>query len=287
MRCGKIPKRDYTSFPSEFEVKEIRKTIFSVLCWSVFLYSGYELALLTLDSVHSSRLRGETHRQFTEAGPGIGGAGKADAAGGSDAAAAPQDSPEPVVRSKFHGLLELNADTAGWIEITDTNISYPVVQGEDNDYYLTHDFKGERSKAGSIFMDFRNQIGETFDKNIVLYGHRMKDGTMFAGLRAYLKQDFFDKHRVFRFETLYEEYEAEVFAVYRTTTSFDYIRTSFADNREFLNFVDEIKERSIYKTDTTIGANDVILTLSTCDYLLDAEEGRLVLQGKLTARKGD
>ncbi|GJM71597.1 hypothetical protein HMSSN036_38130 [Paenibacillus macerans] len=76
----------------------------------------------------------------------------------------------------------------------------------------------------------------------------------------------------------------EVFAVYRTTTSFNYIRTSFADDREFLNFVDEIKERSIYKTDADIGENDVILTLSTCDYLLDAEEGRLVLQGKLIAR---
>ncbi|OMG50042.1 SrtB family sortase [Paenibacillus macerans] len=259
-------------------MKEIRKTFFSVLCWSVFLYSGYELAHLTLDSVHSSQLRSETHWLYTEAGPGIGGAG------GSDAAAAPQDSPEPVVRSKFHGLLALNADTAGWIEIKDTNISYPVVQGEDNDYYLKHDFKGERSKAGSIFMDFRNQLGEAPDKNIVLYGHRMKDGTMFAGLRAYLERDFFDEHRVFRFETLYEEYEVEVFAVYRTTTSFNYIRTSFADDREFLNFVDEIKERSIYKTDADIGENDVILTLSTCDYLLDAEEGRLVLQGKLIAR---
>ncbi|WP_213510806.1 class B sortase [Paenibacillus macerans] len=278
LRCGPIPKRDYTSFPSEFEVKEIRKTFFSVLCWSVFLYSGYELAHLTLDNVHSSQLRSETHWLYTEAGPGIGGAG------GSDAAAAPQDSPEPVVRSKFHGLLALNADTAGWIEIKDTNISYPVVQGEDNDYYLKHDFKGERSKAGSIFMDFRNQLGEAPDKNIVLYGHRMKDGTMFAGLRDYLERDFFDEHRVFRFETLYEEYEVEVFAVYRTTTSFNYIRTSFADDREFLNFVDEIKERSIYKTDADIGENDVILTLSTCDYLLDAEEGRLVLQGKLIAR---
>lgn len=234
------------------------------------MYSGYESAHLTLDSIHSSQLRGETHRLYTEASP------------------APHEvSPEPVVRSKFHGLLALNTDTAGWIEIKDTNISYPVVQGKDNDYYLTHDFKGGRSRTGSIFMDFRNQIGEAQDKNIVLYGHRMKDGTMFAGLRAYLERDFFDEHRVFRFETLYEEYEVEVFAVYRTTTSFNYIRTSFANDREFLNFVDEINERSIYKMDADVGANDVILTLSTCDYLLDPEEGRLVLQGKLTARKGD
>lgn len=263
----------------------VRKHFFAVLCWSVFLYSGYELALLTLDSVRGHFLHSETKRLYLEASSDIDGADEITGKDGALHVAVPVVSTEPVVRSKFHGLLALNADTVGWIDIKDTKISYPVVQGADNDYYLEHDFRGERTRTGSIFMDFRNQIGETSDKNMVLYGHRMKDGTMFAGLRAYLEQRFFDEHRIFRFETLYEAYEVEVFAVYRTTTSFDYIRTSFADDRDFLSFLDEIREHSIYKTDTVIGANDAILTLSTCDYLLDPDEGRLVVHGKIAVSK--
>src|SRR5699024_1496037 len=103
-------------------------------------------------------------------------------------------------------------------------------------------------------------------------------------LTKFLEDDFFETHRTFEFDTLYNSYEAEIFAVYNTLTEFNYIQTEFADEAEYNKLLKEIKEVSKFETDVELNADDPIITLSTCDYELDKHEGRLVIQAKLVKK---
>lgn len=187
------------------------------------------------------------------------------------------------IRSGFDALLGMNEDVVGWITVDGTQIDYPILQGEDNDAYLTTNFEGRESRAGSIFLDYRNDILSK-DLNTVIYGHRMKDGSMFQHLNKYLDEDFFFQHRTFEYDTLFKSYEAEVFAVYPTLTDFNYIETRFDTSEEYRELIDEIKARSKFSTDIDIAEDDQIITLSTCDYMLDEDHGRLVVHAKLTEK---
>jgi len=185
-----------------------------------------------------------------------------------------------TIRSGFDTLLKENEDLVGWITMEGTQIDYPILQADDNEEYLTRNFYKDDTRAGSIFMDFRNDI-ESTSQNTILYGHRMKDGSMFEQLSKYQDEDFFKKHQTFQFDTLYESYEAEIFAVYATTTDFNYIQTDFSSDEEYAELLTNIKEESMYETDVEVNAADRIITLSTCDYALDENKGRLVVQAKL------
>lgn len=189
------------------------------------------------------------------------------------------------IRPGFLPLLEENADVVGWITVEGTQIDYPVVQAEDNFHYLTRNFYHEESRAGSIYMDYRNDIRLENEKNVVLYGHRMRDGSMFENITKFLEKDFFEEHRKIEFDTLYDSYEAEIFAVYQTLTTFNYIQTYFETDDEFRELIDNIYQTTLYThDDIEVTEDDIILTLSTCDYKLDQEQGRLVLQAKLTKK---
>lgn len=109
---------------------------------------------------------------------------------------------------------------------------------------------------------------------------------MFNSLKNFLDKDFFDSHKIVKFDTLYESYDAEVFAVYNTTTDFDYIQTDFSSEEAFESLLDEIQKKSKYHTDIDLTADDQIITLSTCDYLLDPNKGRLVVHAKLVKKSG-
>ena len=183
----------------------------------------------------------------------------------------------------FDELLELNDDIVGWVSIDDTSIDYPILLTNDNDYYLTKNYLKEESRAGSIFMDYHNDIYEE-DLHTVLYGHRMKDGSMFAHLKKFLKEDFFNDHPVFQYETLEGSYEVEIFSVYKTTVDFDYIKTEFDSDEAYMAFVESVREKSLFQTDVAVNEGDRIITLSTCDYNLDPDDGRLVLHGKLVKK---
>lgn len=189
----------------------------------------------------------------------------------------------PVIHSKFNKLIEQNPDVVGWISIDDTKIDYPILKSEDNYDYLTQDFNKNESIGGSIFLDYRNEV-LSLDRNTVIYGHRMKDGSMFQHLTKFMEEDFFKSHQTFEIETLYDDYEAEIFAVYNTTTDFNYIETNFANDDEFEDLLISIQNESIYETNVKVNKDDQILTLSTCDYEIDENEGRLVVQAKLVKK---
>ncbi|MBC1685685.1 class B sortase [Listeria welshimeri] len=187
------------------------------------------------------------------------------------------------VRDELKSLQKLNKDMAGWLTIADTEIDYPILQSTDNDYYLHHNYKNEKARAGSIFKDYRN-TNEFLDKNTIIYGHNMKDGSMFADLRKYLDKDFFKAHPTFSYESGLANYKVEIFSVYETTTDFYYIETDFPGKQDFADYLEKVQQQSIYKSNVKVSSKDRIITLSTCDTEKDYEKGRMVIQGKLVAK---
>lgn len=183
-----------------------------------------------------------------------------------------------VVMDEMMPYVEDNSDTVGLIMIEDTVIDYPVVYSGDNEFYMNHSFEKKDSKAGWIFMDYRCDAEEP-QSNMILYGHHMKDGSMFAELMKFKDKTFFDNHPIIRFDTLYEELEWEIFAAYVTDTSFYYINTDFHNDEEWLNFIRTCQDKSKHETDIELRSDDVILTLSTCTYEYD--DARYVVQARL------
>lgn len=189
-----------------------------------------------------------------------------------------EDSKGTKVDTRFLELLKINTDIAGWLTIPDTNVDYPVVQGQDNDFYLNHDFEKKNSRYGSIFMDFRNNI-EELDKNTVLYGHHMKDGMMFNNVTKYKNKMFFENHPVITFNTIYQDLKWEVFSAYVTDVEFNYIKVSYESDSDFIEFLNTIQSKSMYKKDFQFSSADKILSLSTCSY--EFSNARFVVHARL------
>lgn len=168
-------------------------------------------------------------------------------------------------------------DMVGWIRIDGTEIDYPVVKGRDNSYYLKHNPLKRRDSSGAIFMDFRvNTLKKP--RNIVIYGHNMRNGTMFHDLNKFNSADFFKSNRIICLNIGGMDTEWEVFSVYDTNTQFDYTVVDFVSRKEFEDYIKAILERSIYKTASEVSLEDQILTLSTCTNRI--KNGRLVVHSK-------
>lgn len=247
-----------------------------IVCTGVFIYAGYNLVDIYTGYNQSKKVAADVRETYyqgsspTEKNP----IEKSDEK---------EDAEEETARPEFDALLEENGDVVGWLAIDDTNIDYPILQSADNQDYLTRDFNKEESMGGSIFLDYRNDI-DSNDRNTIVYGHRMKDGSMFQHLTKFLDEEFFDSHRTFDVETLNHTYEAEIFAVFETTTDFYYIQTDFESDAKYEQLLTEAKDKTEFDTGVDLSADDNIITLSTCDYELDADEGRLVVQAKLVEK---
>ncbi|MCB2289420.1 class B sortase [Clostridium sp. CS001] len=184
---------------------------------------------------------------------------------------------ENKISEKYKPFITLNKDVIGWIKIPNTEIDYPVFKGDNNEFYLDHDPYKKSNNHGSIFMDFRNK-GVAEELHTILYGHNMKDGSMFADLNKYKDLDFLDKNPIIEFSTLYEDIRWEIFSVYITDTTFDYIRTNFDKTEDRTIFLQHIKEKSKFHRDIAVSEKDTILTLSTCSY--EFINARLVIHAK-------
>lgn len=248
------------------KMKKFLSGVLTVICLAVFIYAAHGLISTYLDYSKNKKLVSDLQETFYQ----------------EKETEMDEDSSQ-MIRSGFDRLLEQNDELVGWITIEDTQIDYPILKADNNNDYLRRDFYKEYNILGSIFMDFRNDITSN-DLNTIVYGHRTKDGSMFEGLTNYQDEKFFESHRTFTFDTLYESYEAEVFAVYITLTDFDYIQTNFETTEQYEALLTEIEGKSIYNTDIELESTDRILTLSTCDYALDDNNGRLVVQAKLVKK---
>lgn len=173
----------------------------------------------------------------------------------------------------FSALREINPDIIAWIDIPGASISYPVVLGRDNEYYLTHSAEQSENKSGAIFMDMGNNA-DFSDQNTVIYGHNMKDGSMFAGLHKYEDKEFFLQHpyiNIYLPDGGVSKYE--IISAYVANAESDTYRLNFADEEEFAEYKQAARERSAVKAQAA--ADGDIITLSTC--IQDEQDSRYVV----------
>lgn len=197
---------------------------------------------------------------------------------------------EPVYSEKFKAareqiwsLQEVNPDVIGYIYIefspTET-ISYPVVQGDDNEYYVTHAYDKSEVRSGAIFLDCRNSFVLPENRASVLYGHNMNNGAMFNRLTNFKKLNYFNNTKITVY-TINGIYTYEVFSAYNTTTESNASQIKFGSDEEFLNFCHELEGRSVYNKKMSFYPDDTIITLSTC--LNTYNEARFVVHGVLVS----
>lgn len=218
-----------------------------------------------------------------------------EAATQPDAETKPEETiPYSEVKTILPELVELyqqNGDLVGWISIADTNINYPVMQSvNEPNFYLKHGFAKEYSDYGCPYVQEDCDVQEPSD-NLVIYGHHMSNGSMFAHLEKFKSKDFWSEHRMITFNTLTDKQEYEIVAVFRTVVytdspeAFKFYRFIDAEStNEFDDFIDKCKELSFYDTGVTAEYGDKLITLSTCEY--SRNNSRLVVVAKRITEEG-
>ena len=167
----------------------------------------------------------------------------------------------------FKELLEKNNETVGWIKVNNTNVNYSVVQHNDNEYYLKHDFNKRNNSNGWVYGDYRADF-QYFGTNTILYAHNMTNRTMFGSLAWCLKESWYkneDNHYI-KLSTPYSNTIWKIFSIYTIKPEVYYLKTYFKTNEEHLEFLNKMKNRSIYNFNLKkeMTTDDKILTLSTC-----------------------
>lgn len=188
---------------------------------------------------------------------------------------------EPVLSAPisvdFDALRETAPDAIAWLYCPDTLINLPVVQGRDNNQYLYRLPDGTSNSGGTLFVDYRNNMTFT-DRNTIIYGHNMKNGSMFGTLCNYKEQEYYDMHPVLWLLTPQRSYQIQLFAGFVTSPDSEPY-TFFPDESDLTDYVTKAMERSTFRADVDIQENDRIVTLSTCSYEFD--DARYILHGRL------
>lgn len=200
----------------------------------------------------------------------------------------PQEQPESSElaqgrKSKmdFSYLRTVNEDVVAWITAEGLPLDLPVVQGEDNDFYLTHRFDREPNRLGTLFVDMHNKP-DFSDKNTVIYGHNMNDGSMFASLVNYKSQDFYNDFPTLDLFTPQGDYTIEIFAGQLADGNDPFIQFDFKDDMDFMTYITYLKVISTFESPVEVSTEDQIITLSTCTEEFD--NARYVLYGRLVPK---
>lgn len=253
----------------------------------IFLGSAIYLIVYFVDSAQQSEKYDnlasivESIRQDMATDPGSTDPDYTGATGSSNATGS-----SSLILPEYQSLYEMNNDLVGWIRIADTRVNYPVCQNlTTKDYYLYRNFNKEDSKDGCIYVREACDVFTPSD-NVVIYGHRMNSGAMFADLMNYRNKSFLDTHQTFTFDTIYEHHTYQVIAVFITSGNYDegfaYHQFNNADNQaEFDEFMKTVHELQLYDTGLTAEYGDMLVTLSTCTPRYEQpSNGRLVVIAK-------
>ncbi len=236
-----------------------------VICVGVFLFSGYQIVLIIKESNTSQTVYENVIQSVVK-----------DAAENI-----PEGKDEPVLPEiDFASLKRQNPETVGWICSRGTPIHYPVVRAKNNEKYLDTLFNGQKSKYGAIFADYRCNNDDC--PVMILYGHHMKNGTMFASLTKYKKQEYYDEHPVvYYIDDSGIKYEVKLFAG-RVLDGYDTSAYpfSFADEAAFKRFINTTKAKSRFSSDVVPNYNDRLLILSTCSY--ETKNSRFAVYGVMS-----
>ena len=197
-----------------------------------------------------------------------------------------QDTPQKTERMlQVEELQKENSEIKAWIEIENTNINYPVLQSSNNSYYMNHNYKKQWSKSGSIFLD-KDYTFNPPSSNLLIYGHNLKNGTMFETLLKYKNKNFYTEHPTIRFTTNEDDSYYEIISVFESRVYYKSEQNVFryyyfvnAENEdEYNNFVINAKNASLYDTGKTAQYGDQLMTLSTCSY--HTKDGRFAVIAK-------
>jgi sortase B len=178
----------------------------------------------------------------------------------------------------FNSLEEINGDIVAWLYGEEGVINYPITHTDNDNYYLEHLFDKSVNSSGCLFLECNNQ-GDFSDFNSVVYGHNMKNGSMFAGLGNYKGQEYYNAHPTMLLMTPEKNYVVEIFSGYVSNVDDDAWEISFKNNKEKENWIKEVSDKSVFKSKVEPSVEDNIITLSTCSYEFD--NARFVLHGVL------
>ena len=184
----------------------------------------------------------------------------------------------PPMQESFAELYAQNPHVVGWLEM-DPDIALPVVQW-DNSFYMDHDFDGNESVAGTLFVDSRNTLWPQ-DDHILIYGHNMKDGSMFGSLNNYRNVGFLRATTCIQFNTIYGDAQYVPFALFDASMTkddpnyFKLIRLNFSEEQPFDAFLEDVQSRSLFNIPVDVNEDDQLLSLVTCSYSMD--NGRFII----------
>lgn len=262
-------------------MKQVR-FVLSVIAVILFLYSAYKLLGYYVDFQENTNLNGQLIEQsVSSVSTGRSDSKDTEPENGAADETANETKPPLLIEASpisvdFDMLKEQNDDVIGWLYCEDTPINYPVLQSDDNSYYLRRLINGEWNIAGSLFMDYRNNLNN-HDWNTVIYGHNMKNDSMFGTLVEYQSQIYYEQHPVMYFLTPEADYKIELIAGFVTPSDsalYD-VYLSEADRTSLYN---ELFERSDFKSNAyAYDENIQLLTVSTCSY--EYETARYVVIG--------
>ena len=240
--------------------------LFAVVCISALLYSSINLIIRQISLNKNNKLKKELENQVSVVKEE-----KKDEATGEII-----ELEKYVVN--FDELKLKNPDTVGYLKIRNSNINYVIVKTNNNEYYLKHNFNKEYSSAGWIFADYRNKFDGT-DRNIIIYGHSMKDESMFGSMYKLFDYDWLnDKENLdIVFNTPNGDMIYRIFSMYRIEAEDYYITTDFNSDGEFEKFINNLKNRSSRNLGVDVSSSDQIITLSTCTSDLNK---RIVIHAK-------
>lgn len=247
--------------------KKIRNALIIVLV--LVFFSSSTFVLLTLMEYRSTdKLYEESALKFTA---------EAKKDGFSEDAKEAEAVKTPI-RVDFAALQSINSDIVGWIYCEGTEINYPVLHGEDNDFYLHHAYDRTDNRAGSIFTDVLNAPDFT-DANTIIYGHHMKNGAMFAILRNWADQEYYERHPVLWLLTPGQDYQIKLFSGYTTEATSEVYTIFQGPGQEFDTYLQRACANSDFSTDVRVDSRGKFVVLSTCEY--DFANARYVLHGML------
>lgn len=173
--------------------------------------------------------------------------------------------------SAYNKLKELNNDYIGWISIPGTNINYPIVKGNDNSFYLNHNFLKKESKAGAIFVDCNaNEFG---DRNTIVYGHYMKDGSMFADLHK-ISSELNSSFKIY-IATESEINAYQIFSIFKDSADINNYQTFWSSDDDYIQHLNTLVNKSNINYNVSLNINSTVITLSTCDF--NYSNGRLLV----------
>lgn len=243
---------------------------FLVVCFAAFIISAYKILTITLENRKAdtsySEIRDMANAQHAAAAPE-----EIAASSGNEASGQRKKSVEVLPLQQDHPQMR------AWLFAEGTSIDYPVMQAQDNDYYMTHLYDGSVNQNGSIFVDYRNS-GVLTDDNTVIYGHNMQSGAMFNVLNEYKSQEFFETHPTMIITTAEGDYLLELICGTIEDGNYEFVKFRFGDFREMSDYVEKLRSRSTFVSNVELEEGDKLVSLCTCTY--ENQNARYMLVGR-------